>query len=171
MDGHQLPDGQPPGLRKVYQMGRLPIDRHQAMVTLIFSAILLTSLLLPHAGDMSGWDVLLRSQGADNPIQIRSSMFAWSIVATSAAAALALLSRRWIFALSTAFGAVWTTLLGTFVAWTQQSFGGRSEAASGAGLGLFIGILASAALAYNLAVLVPASPVTPDRQSGSSDSP
>ena len=72
----------------------------RALVVAILVFVLLGSFILPHTGDVRGWDVLFSSHGAGAAaVALPSRVFAWlALVFGVGFSMLALMTRRWALA-------------------------------------------------------------------------
>src|SRR6185312_3407651 len=114
---------------------------------------LLGSFILPHTGDVRGWDVLFESHGAGAAaVALPSRMFAWlALVFGVGFSMLALVTRRWALA--------WVALAGTAIAgaagmlaiWSRQTV---SAGHPGPGWGLIVAWLTVLVLIYHWARVV-----------------
>src|ERR1700739_3478193 len=72
----------------------------RALVVAILVFVLIGSFVLPHTGDVRGWDVLVSTRGAGKAaIALPSRVFSWlALVFGVGFSMLALLTRRWALA-------------------------------------------------------------------------
>lgn len=115
--------------------------------------VLLASFVLPHTGDVRGWDVLFGSHGAGAAaVGLPSRVFAWlALVFGVGFSMLALVTRRWALA--------WVALAGTAIAgaagmlaiWSRQTVAAGHP---GPGWGLIIAWLTVLVLTYHWARVV-----------------
>lgn len=131
-----------------------------AVIGLIF--LLIISLFLSHSGSTSGFDVLANSFGDKDPelaaqrIGIGSYLFVWGVlVLVLVPSVLAVVTRRWVFAVFAEWGGALTAVAGLIAIWLRQS---RSkviaETSDGAGVGLFLGFILVIAVAATWAGMV-----------------
>jgi hypothetical protein len=109
----------------------------RALVVSILVFVLLGSFILPHTGDVRGWDVLFSTHGAGAAaVALPSRVFGWlALVFGVGFSMLALLTRRWALA--------WVALAGTAVAgaagllavWSRQTV---APGHPGPGVGLVV---------------------------------
>src|SRR5581483_8332113 len=73
----------------------------RALVVAILVFVLLASFVLPHTGNVRGWDVLFATHGASAAaVALPSRVFSWlALVFGVGFSMLALLTRRWALAL------------------------------------------------------------------------
>jgi hypothetical protein len=115
--------------------------------------VLLASFVLPHTGDVRGWDVLFGSHHAGAAaVALPSRVFAWlALVFGVGFSMLALVTRRWALA--------WVALAGTAIAgaagmlaiWSRQTV---SAGHPGPGWGLIVAWLTVLVLTYHWARVV-----------------
>ncbi len=125
----------------------------RAFFVSILVFVLLASFILPHTGDVRGWDVLFGSHDAGAAaVALPSRVFAWlALVFGVGFSMLALVTRRWALA--------WVALAGTAIAgaagmlaiWSRQTV---SAGHPGPGWGLVVAWLTVLALIYHWARVV-----------------
>lgn len=125
----------------------------RAFFVSILVFVLLASFILPHTGDVRGWDVLFGSHHAGAAaVALPSRVFAWlALVFGVGFSMLALVTRRWALA--------WVALAGTAIAgaagmlaiWSRQTV---SAGHPGPGWGLIIAWLTVLVLIYHWARVV-----------------
>ncbi|OBJ22779.1 hypothetical protein A9W93_12855 [Mycobacterium colombiense] len=125
----------------------------RAFFVSILVFVLLASFILPHTGDVRGWDVLFGSHGAGAAaVSLPSRVFAWlALVFGVGFSMLALVTRRWALA--------WVALAGTAIAgaagmlaiWSRQTVAAGHP---GPGWGLIIAWLTVLVLTYHWARVV-----------------
>ncbi|WP_082279402.1 hypothetical protein [Mycobacterium colombiense] len=125
----------------------------RAFFVSILVFVLLASFILPHTGDVRGWDVLFGSHGAGAAaVGLPSRVFAWlALVFGVGFSMLALVTRRWALA--------WVALAGTAIAgaagmlaiWSRQTVAAGHP---GPGWGLIIAWLTVLVLIYHWARVV-----------------
>lgn len=99
--------------------------------------VLIASMVLPHSGAASGWDVLLRDPDATaEGIGVPSQLFvAFALAAGVLLSGAALLSRRWAVAWLATAGCAVTVVLGVLAIWSRQTtLPGAEHAGPGPGL-------------------------------------
>ena len=89
----------------------------RALVVAVLVFVLIGSFVLPHTGDVRGWDVLFSTHGAGKAaIALPSRVFTWlALVFGVGFSMLALLTRRWALA--------WIAMAGSAVAWVGEFLG------------------------------------------------
>lgn len=102
------------------------------MSILVF--VLLGSFILPHTGDVRGWDVLFGSHGAGAAaVALPSRVFAWlALVFGVGFSMLALVTRRWALAWVALAGSAIAGAAGMLAIWSRQTV---AAGAPGAGVG------------------------------------
>jgi hypothetical protein len=125
----------------------------RAFFVSILVFVLLASFILPHTGDVRGWDVLFGSHHAGSAaVALPSRVFAWlTLVFGVGFSMLALVTRRWALA--------WVALAGTSIAgaagmlaiWSRQTV---SAGHPGPGWGLIVAWLTVLVLIYHWARVV-----------------
>ncbi|OBK09208.1 hypothetical protein A5659_21235 [Mycobacterium sp. 1165196.3] len=125
----------------------------RAFFVSILVFVLLASFVLPHTGDVRGWDVLFGSHHAGAAaVALPSRVFAWlALVFGVGFSMLALVTRRWALA--------WVALAGTAIAgaagmlaiWSRQTV---SAGHPGPGWGLIVAWLTVLVLTYHWARVV-----------------
>ncbi|WP_369829710.1 hypothetical protein [Mycobacterium sp. E2479] len=125
----------------------------RAFFVSILVFVLLASFILPHTGDVRGWDVLFGSHHAGAAaVALPSRVFAWlALVFGVGFSMLALVTRRWALA--------WVALAGTAIAgaagmlaiWSRQTV---SAGHPGPGWGLIVAWLTVLVLIYHWARVV-----------------
>ncbi|WP_081289821.1 hypothetical protein [Mycobacterium colombiense] len=125
----------------------------RAFFVSILVFVLLASFILPHTGDVRGWDVLFGSHGAGAAaVGLPSRVFAWlALVFGVGFSMLALVTRRWALA--------WVALAGTAIAgaagmlaiWSRQTVAAGHP---GPGWGLIVAWLTVLVLTYHWARVV-----------------
>lgn len=125
----------------------------RAFFVSILVFVLLASFVLPHTGDVRGWDVLFGSHHAGAAaVALPSRVFAWlALVFGVGFSMLALMTRRWALA--------WVALAGTAIAgaagmlaiWSRQTV---SAGHPGPGWGLIVAWLTVLVLTYHWARVV-----------------
>jgi hypothetical protein len=125
----------------------------RAFFVSILVFVLLASFILPHTGDVRGWDVLFGSHHAGSAaVALPSRVFAWlALVFGVGFSMLALVTRRWALA--------WVALAGTAIAgaagmlaiWSRQTVAAGHP---GPGWGLIVAWITVLLLGYHWARVV-----------------
>lgn len=129
----------------------------RAMVVAIGVIVAMVSLILPHAGDATGLDVLSMSGRAHaQRIALPSQIFVWLLVVFGIGfSMLALLTRRWVLSWIALSGCAVTSVAGMLAIWTRNTVGvGGVAPPSGAGAGLILGWLVAIVLTFHWARVV-----------------
>lgn len=124
----------------------------RALVVAVGVLLAMVSLVLPHAGDATGLDVLTMSSKADaETIKLPSTIFVYLLVVFAIGfSALALVTRRWVLALIALAGTCVCSVAGLLAVWTRNTVGVHDSAApAGAGIGLFLGWFVAMALVFH----------------------
>jgi hypothetical protein len=108
----------------------------------------MVALLLPHTGSVSGLDILFSDAKSDaGAVVITSRVFVWlSAVFGVLISALALLTRRWVFAVIAGAGCGVSVVFGLLSVWSRNTPGLHGEPPSGVGVGLLLGWAAALVL-------------------------
>jgi hypothetical protein len=95
----------------------------RAFVVAILVFVLLGSFILPHTGNVRGWDVLFGSHGAGAAaVALPSRVFAWlALVFGVGFSMLALLTRRWALAWLALAGSAIASATGLLAIWSRQT--------------------------------------------------
>lgn len=142
----RIPDPSDAYRREIDAAERRVIGEISAGKSALFAAVLVLALLLsfalPHSGDASGWDVLVRSDVAlGESIKVTSQLFVWFAALFGVVfSMLALVTRRWVFSLIAAGGCFVGSFLGVLAIWSRQTLG-PLEQGGGPGAGLVLGLL------------------------------
>lgn len=109
----------------------------RGFVVAILVFVLLGSFILPHTGNVRGWDVLFSSHGAGAAaIALPSRVFTWlALVFGVGFSMLALLTRRWALAWIALAGSALACAAGMLAIWSRQTV---SAGHPGPGVGLFV---------------------------------
>ncbi|MDA3625455.1 hypothetical protein [Saccharopolyspora oryzae] len=121
-----------------------PIDPG-ARAVLIASVMLMLVLssLLPWAGDAAGWQVLTGQASPELKIGLLPWLFAVnSTVVGLGFGALALITRRWVFAFAAGLAGAVVTFEGVIAIWSRQTSGQH-----GPSIGLILAVICMAVLA------------------------
>src|SRR6201996_2037605 len=109
----------------------------RAFVVAILVFVLLASFILPHTGDVRGWDVLFGSHGAAAAaVALPSRVFAWlALVFGVGFSMLSWTTRRWALAWVALAGSAIASAAGMLAVWSRQTVAAGHP---GPGLGLFL---------------------------------
>lgn len=120
----------------------------RALVVSILVFVLLASFILPHTGDVRGWDVLFGTHGsADAAVALPSRVFAWlALVFGVGFSMLALLTRRWALAWVALAGSALASGVGLLAVWSRQTVGAGHP---GPGIGLIVAWITVMALTFH----------------------
>jgi hypothetical protein len=123
------------------------------LVVAILVFVLIGSFILPHTGDVRGWDVLLLTHGAGKAaIALPSRVFGWlALVFGVGFSMLALLTRRWALAWVALAGSAVASAAGLLAIWSRQTV---ASGHPGPGIGLILGWIAIILLAFHWARVV-----------------
>ncbi len=123
----------------------------RAMVVAGAVFVLLFSLVLPHAGNARGFDVLLGSEVATlEHIGLPSRIFVWFVLVFGIGfSLLALMTRRWVLAWIALAGSAIASAFGVFSIWHRQTPGLNNYVGAGPGFGLILGTLAIMVLTFH----------------------
>lgn len=125
----------------------------RALVVAILVFVLLASFILPHTGQVRGWDVLFSSHGAGAAgVGLPSQVFAWlALVFGVGFSMLALLTRRWTLAWIALAGSSIASAAGLLAVWSRQTVAAGHP---GPGVGLIIAWVAVILLTFHWARVV-----------------
>lgn len=125
----------------------------RAFFVSILVFVLLGSFILPHTGDVRGWDVLFGSHGAGAAaVALPSRVFAWlALVFGVGFSMLALVTRRWALAWVALAGTAIAGVAGMLAIWSRQTV---STGHPGPGWGLIVAWLTVLVLIYHWARVV-----------------
>ena len=125
----------------------------RGLVVAIAVFVLLLSFLLPHTGQVRGWDVLLAANGAEEAlVTLPSRAFMWlALVFGVGFSLLALMTRRWTLAWIALCGSAVTSVAGLLAVWSRQTVVGDHP---GPGIGLILSWLTVMVLTFHWARLV-----------------
>lgn len=125
----------------------------RAFFVSILVFVLLGSFILPHTGDVRGWDVLFGSHGAGAAaVALPSRVFAWlALVFGVGFSMLALVTRRWALAWVALAGTAIAGVAGMLAIWSRQTV---STGHPGPGCGLIVAWLTVLVLIYHWARVV-----------------
>jgi hypothetical protein len=125
----------------------------RALVVSILVFVLLASFILPHTGDVRGWDVLFASHGsAAAAVALPSRVFGWlALVFGVGFSMLALLTRRWALAWVALAGSGVASAVGLLAIWSRQTVAAGHP---GPGLGLVVAWITIIVLTFHWARVV-----------------
>jgi hypothetical protein len=125
----------------------------RALVVAILVFVLLASFILPHTGDVRGWDVLFASHGsAAAAVALPSRVFAWlALVFGVGFSMLALLTRRWALAWVALAGSAVASAVGLLAVWSRQTVAAGHP---GPGVGLVVAWITIIVLTFHWARVV-----------------
>lgn len=125
----------------------------RALVVSILVFVLLASFILPHTGDVRGWDLLFGSETASAAaVSLPLRVFGWlALVFGVGFSMLALLTRRWAVAWIALTGSGIASVMGMLAVWSRQTAG---PGQSGPGVGLIIAWITLVALTFHWARVV-----------------
>jgi hypothetical protein len=115
--------------------------------------VLLGSFILPHTGQVRGWDVLFSSHGAATAaLSLPSKVFSWlALVFGVGFSMLALLTRRWALAWIALAGSSLASATGLLAVWSRQTVAAGHP---GPGIGLFVAWITVILLTFHWARVV-----------------
>src|SRR6516165_4675794 len=125
----------------------------RALVVAILVFVLLGSFVLPHTGNVPGWDVLFGSHGSGAAaVALPSRVFAWlALVFGVGFSMLALLTRRWALAWVALAGLAVASAAGLLAIWSRQTVAAGHP---GPGVGLVVAWLTVILLTFHWARVV-----------------
>ncbi|MGH3632682.1 Rv2732c family membrane protein [Mycobacterium sp.] len=125
----------------------------RALVVAILVFVLLVSFILPHTGDVRGWDVLFGGRdAAAAAVTLPSRVFGWlALVFGVGFSMLALLTRRWVLAWSALSGSAVASGVGLLAVWSRQTV---TAGHPGPGIGLLVGWVTVMLLTFHWARVV-----------------
>jgi hypothetical protein len=125
----------------------------RALVVSILVFVLLASFILPHTGDVRGWDVLFASHGsAAAAVALPSRVFGWlALVFGVGFSMLALLTRRWALAWVALAGSGLASAVGLLAIWSRQTVAAGHP---GPGVGLVVAWITIIVLTFHWARVV-----------------
>ena len=128
-----------------------PGPRGFVVAILIF--VLLGSFVLPHTGDVRGWDVLFGTHGAGAAaLALPSRVFTWlALVFGVGFSMLALMTRRWALAWVALAGTSIASVAGLLAIWTRQTVAAGHP---GPGVGLILAWITIILLTFHWARVV-----------------
>jgi hypothetical protein len=125
----------------------------RALVVAILVFVLLGSFILPHTGDVRGWDELFGSHGAGAAaVSLPSRVFTWlALVFGVGFSMLALLTRRWALAWIALVGSSIASATGLLAVWSRQTVAAGHP---GPGVGLIVAWISVILLTFHWARVV-----------------
>ncbi len=125
----------------------------RALVVAILVFLLLGSFILPHTGDVRGWDVLFSTHGAGAAaVALPSRVFAWlALVFGVGFSILALITRRWALAWVALAGSAIASAAGLLAVWSRQTVAAGHP---GPGVGLIVAWITVMLLTFHWARVV-----------------
>jgi hypothetical protein len=125
----------------------------RALVVAILVFVLLGSFILPHTGNVPGWDVLFGSHGAGAAaVGLPSRVFAWlALVFGVGFSTLALMTRRWALAWVALAGLSIASAAGLLAVWSRQTVAAGHP---GPGVGLIVAWITVILLTFHWARVV-----------------
>jgi hypothetical protein len=125
----------------------------RALVVAILVFVLIGSFVLPHTGDVRGWDVLFSTHGAGKAaIALPSRVFGWlALVFGVGFSMLALLTRRWALAWVALAGSAVASAAGLLAIWSRQTV---ASGHPGPGIGLIVAWIAIILITFHWARVV-----------------
>ncbi len=125
----------------------------RALVVAILVFVLIGSFVLPHTGDVRGWDVLFSTHDAGKAaIALPSRIFSWlALVFGVGFSMLALLTRRWALAWVALAGSAVACAAGLLAIWSRQTV---ASGHPGPGIGLIVAWIAIILLTFHWARVV-----------------
>ncbi|MEY8017080.1 hypothetical protein [Mycobacterium servetii] len=125
----------------------------RGFVISILVFVLLATFILPHTGDVRGWDVLFSSHGAGAAaVALPSRVFAWLALAFGVGfSMLALMTRRWALAWIALVGSALACPTGLLAVWSRQTV---TAGHPGPGWGLIVAWITVIVLTYQWARVV-----------------
>jgi hypothetical protein len=125
----------------------------RALVVAILVFVLMGSFILPHTGDVRGWDVLFGTRGAGAAaVALPSRVFGWfALVFGIGFSMLALLTRRWALAWVALAGTSIASAAGLLAIWSRQTVAAGHP---GPGVGLVVAWITVILLTFHWARVV-----------------
>jgi hypothetical protein len=125
----------------------------RAVVVAVLVFVLLGSFMLPHTGDVRGWDVLFSSHGAGAAaVALPSRVFAWlALVFGVGFSMLALMTRRWALSWVALAGSAIASGAGLLAVWSRQTV---ATGHPGPGVGLIVAWITVILLTFHWARVV-----------------
>ncbi len=125
----------------------------RGFVVSILVFVLLATFILPHTGDVRGWDVLFGTHGAGPAaVALPSRVFAWLVLVFGVGfSMLALATRRWALAWIALAGSAIAGAAGLLAVWSRQT---APAGQAGPGIGLIVAWITVLALTFQWARVV-----------------
>src|ERR1700704_5959135 len=125
----------------------------RAFIVAILVFVLLGSFILPHTGQVRGWDVLFSSHGAGAAaLSLPSKVFSWlALIFGVGFSMLALLTRRWALAWIALAGSSLASATGLLAVWSRQTV---AVGHPGPGVGLIVAWITVILLTFHWARVV-----------------
>jgi tRNA-2-methylthio-N6-dimethylallyladenosine synthase len=125
----------------------------RAVVVAVLVFVLLGSFILPHTGQVRGWDVLFGSHGAGGAeVALPSRVFAWlALVFGVGFSMLALMTRRWALSWVALAGSAIASGAGLLAVWSRQTVPAGHP---GPGIGLIVAWITVILLTFHWARVV-----------------
>jgi len=125
----------------------------RGFVVAILVFVLLGSFILPHTGNVRGWDVLFGTHGAGAAaVALPSRVFAWlALVFGVGFSMLALMTRRWALAWVALAGTSIASAVGLLAVWSRQTVAAGHP---GPGVGLIVAWITLILLTFHWARVV-----------------
>ncbi|BBY08080.1 Rv2732c family membrane protein [Mycobacterium noviomagense] len=125
----------------------------RGFIVAILVFVLLGSFMLPHTGNVRGWDVLFASHGAAAAaLALPSRVFGWlTLVFGVGFSMLALVTRRWALAWVALAGSAVASAVGLLAVWSRQTVAAGHP---GPGVGLIISWITVIVLTFHWARVV-----------------
>jgi signal transduction histidine kinase len=125
----------------------------RGFIVAILVFVLMGSFILPHTGQVRGWDVLFSSHGAGAAaLSLPSKVFSWlALVFGVGFSMLALLTRRWALAWIALAGSSLASATGLLAVWSRQTVAAGHP---GPGVGLFVAWITVILLTFHWARVV-----------------
>jgi len=120
----------------------------RGFVVAILVFVLLASFILPHTGQVRGWDVLFSTHGAGAAaVALPSRVFTWlALVFGVGFSMLALLTRRWALAWVALAGSALASGTGMLAVWSRQTVAAGHP---GPGIGLIVAWITVVVLTFH----------------------
>ncbi len=120
----------------------------RGFVVAILVFVLLASFILPHTGQVRGWDVLFSTHGAAAAaVALPSRVFTWlALVFGVGFSMLALLTRRWALAWVALAGSALASGTGMLAVWSRQTVAAGHP---GPGIGLIVAWITVVVLTFH----------------------
>jgi hypothetical protein len=125
----------------------------RALVVAILVFVLLLSFILPHTGNVRGWDVLFSTHGSGAAaVALPSRVFGWlALIFGVGFSMLALLTRRWALAWVALAGSAVASAAGLLAIWSRQTVAAGHP---GPGVGLVVAWITIILLTFHWARVV-----------------